>query len=333
MVLNREAIKIFIAVLLLFTTVLPASGQPFQSRFVPPDGKILLFIGQDRDSIDAYAGELNVVPAGVMFYAAIQTLSGLQYPVEYGAGFQDAPHLLKEYPASALQVGLYMVDASAGVLQGKYDENIFLLGQWLKETRRPVYLRIGYEFDLPQNGYQPGEYKESYRYIVDRLREQGVDNVAYVWHSYAVLNPVRPLMDWYPGDEYVDWFAVSFFNAYNRGNMAIIANLAKKHRKPLMIAEAAPPKNRDVSHGAASWRQWYVRFFDFIRDYDVKAVSYINCDWQRFPMFQGESWGDSRVQQNQIVRDGWVRELNDDKYLRSSSLLFKELGLSAGRTR
>ena len=40
----------------------------------------------------------------------------------------------------------------------------------------------------------------------------GIENVAYIWQSHGFDEPDSLLEAWYPGDEYVDWCGVSFFN-------------------------------------------------------------------------------------------------------------------------
>lgn len=314
---------VFLVLALIFITSI-SSAQQISAKFLPPDNKVLLFIGQDRESIDNYSKEMNVVPAGIMFYTSIQTLTGIDEPADHGAGFQDASYLLKEYPDSVLQIGLYMVNALEGVVEGKYDDNITRLGEWFKEIGRPVYLRIGYEFDLPDNHYDPDLYKQAFRSLVDRFRAMGVENVAYVWHSYGVMHDDKPALDWYPGDEYVDWFGVSFFAIYNLDGIRTFAELAKKYNKPLMIAEASTMKDVPLA-AKARWERWYQRMFDFVREYDVRAVSYISCDWESFPMWKGQSWGDSRVTTDPFLKEMWLKEVNQERYLRPSSLLFKHL--------
>jgi hypothetical protein len=209
-----------------------------------------------------------------------------------------------------------MVDALDGIVSGQYDQNIQKLGDWLKQCKHPVYLRIGYEFDLPNNHYDPGLYKKAFRYIVDHLRAQDVDNVAYVWHSYGYVNPDKPLLDWYPGDDYVDFFAVSFFKAFNSGNMKFILNRAREHNKPLMIAEATP--SGVGVEGEKSWNLWFKPFFAFIHDNQIPVVCYINADWEEQPMFKGQGWGDARVQINEVVLDRWLKEMKSDRYVRST---------------
>ena len=64
-----------------------------------------------------------------------------------------------------------------------------------------VYLRVGYEFDSPENNYQPLPYVTAYRKIVNDLRMLGVGNVAYVWHSYSqVPQSGWEHSNWYPGN-------------------------------------------------------------------------------------------------------------------------------------
>ena len=208
--------------------------------FLPPQGKVLLIIGQDKETIESYIQSMGQIPGGFMVYTSIQNLGGLDQPLDNGAGINHAQYLLERYPECVLQVGLYMVNALEDILRGKYDENITRLGEWIKRTERPIYLRIGYEFDYPQNHYKPEEYKLAFRYIVERLRSLGLKNVAFVWHSYAHIDPSQPIMSWYPGDQYVDWFALSFSDPYNKGHMQLIAKFAQEHNKPLMIAEASP---------------------------------------------------------------------------------------------
>ncbi len=93
----------------------------------------------------------------------------------------------------------------------------------------------------------------------------------------------RPHLDWYPGDDYVDWFAISYFDQQHT-YMNQFVQLAKKHEKPLMIAEASP-WYLSTSKSDAAWKKWFVPFFTFIRENNVKAVSYINCDWDKLPLF------------------------------------------------
>jgi hypothetical protein len=120
--------------------------------FVPPHGKCLLLVGQDNKSIDDYVAATGVVPGGVMAYTGVQDFGNAA----------DFDGLLKKYPRCAFQIGLCMVDALDRVINGECDRSIRRLGEWIKSSHRPVYLRVGYEFDYPANKYQPDQYVKAF---------------------------------------------------------------------------------------------------------------------------------------------------------------------------
>ena len=136
-------------------------------------------------------------------------------------------------------------DVAKRTADGEFDQVVRDFSAWAKTTARPIYLRIGYEFDGPHNELDPTDYVRAYRRIVDIMRAEGVQNVAYVWHSYA-SEPYQghPLSAWYPGDEYVDWVAVSLFgHLYGRGpNRYIDAvfDFARDKKKPVMVRRVEP---------------------------------------------------------------------------------------------
>ncbi len=288
--------------------------------FMPPEGKVLLLVGEDKPSIDGYARATGVVPAGTMFYTSIQLADSMGSAADHGGGIQHGQYLLDQYPQSVVQMGLWMVGALDGVVKGDYDRNIDKIGAWIKKAQRPVFLRIGYEFDLPLNKYEPQAYRLAFRHIVERLRAAQVRNVAFVWHSFSNL-PQHPWADWYPGDDYVDWFGVSVFGQPNI-YMKKFAEMAKEHHKGFMVAAAAPGGS-GTRYGEGSWKLWFGPFFKFISDEKVRVVCYNNLYWDEIPLCKGWHWGDSRVEVNEIVKKRWMEEILRDKYLRASSGLYK----------
>ncbi len=229
---------------------------------------------------------------------------------------------MKTYPNSVLQIGLYLVKALPAIVDGKHDDNIDKLGDWIKQANRPIYLRVGYEFDLPENDYAPDLYVKAFRRIRDRLDRRGVLNVAYVWHSYAAQQ-TQKAATWYPGDAYVDWVAVSYFSPKQQPYPDLIAQFAREHGKPLMIAEATP-RGIGTGRGAESWEGWFVPCFLFMARNGVKAFCYIDCDWDASPRWQG--WGDTRIAANEVVKKAWLKEIGAKRYLKASPELFKTLG-------
>jgi len=291
------------------------------SRYEPPDGKIILMVGQTQEDTQAYLDAAKILPAGLMGYTAIHG-EGLQSPYKRGAGTQYVQKLSSEHPDTVLQIGLYLVESYDAIAHGEMDAPVDRLGEWIRHIHRPVFLRLGYEFDSPDNHYQDVLYIQAYRRIVDRFRMHGVTNVAFVWHSYASVGSQK-LAAWYPGDDYVDWVGISYFNQPQH-YMQPVVQFAHDHGKPVMICESSAATFK--TQYANSWNLWFVPFFKFIASNDIKAVCYISCDWDAWPQFKNLNWGETRLQTNPEILRHWLDETENDRYLKSSPDLFKLLG-------
>jgi endo-1,3-beta-xylanase len=319
-------------------------------RLEPEDGKTLLIVGQERGEIARYWKEVG--PAGgYMLYGSLPALDGIRAPARGSgcsdSGWMDFGDWAHGYPDTVAQVGLYLVGVTDRVAAGELDAAIVELGRILRESRKPVFLRIGYECDGPWNRYQPDSYKRAWRRITDILhgREVGrgtkampAPNVALVWHSAAhATYDGQPFEAWYPGDDAVDWVAVSWFPWAREEDEAIaaaardrVAAFARQHRKPLMIAEASP-KARFEADAPDAWSGWHARVFAWITKNDVKAYSYINQDWNAMPQWsavcgQGD-WGNTRVQKpGSVVLEPWRKETSGSRWLKQGPGLFRAIG-------
>jgi hypothetical protein len=258
-----------------------------------------------------------------MTYTSLRRLEGLTEPSSKGADAQHAGALADKYPDSTLQIGLYLVNALDDINVGKLDEQIDKLGDWIKKTDRPIYLRVGYEFDYPENKYQPDAYVKAFRRLRDKLDSREVKNVSYVWHSYAAANS-KAAPSYYPGDAYVDWVAVSYFSP-KQSFLEPMAQFAKQHGKPLMIAESCP-RGTGTTQGKASWDAWFLPCMQYVVRNDVRAWSYINRDWESLPRWAGQGWGDSRLQANDVVTANWRKTVSTPRLVLAGKDLFKTLG-------
>ncbi|MCL2484910.1 MAG: glycoside hydrolase family 26 protein [Endomicrobia bacterium] len=304
-------IKIFCSflALLLFISVVSARDIELTGRFIPPAGKTYIFGGQNNADSDSFVKINKRVPFGFMIYTPLSTLDGLEKDVDFGAGKTSGRHILKKYPGAALQIGLYLVGDLQAVIDGDFNENIIKFADWIKKAGIPIFLRIGYEFDYPANGYEPELYIKAYKIIVDKFDELEVKNVSYVWHSYASMNP-RGIEAWYPGDEYVDWCAISYFES---PQWIPMLKFSQKHNKPLMIAECAPMLGSYLKPERKF--EWYEKLFRFIEKYDVKALCYINTDWNKLPMFANYNWGNSRLDASKEIKKFWLGQMSDERFV------------------
>ena len=307
------------------------------AKFVPPDGKTLLIMGQTVESITEYMDHFpnRPLPGGWAAYWGIPEFTGITetHKNETGSS-QNHQMLVDNFPNTVVQSAMWMVgkwNIAKFTGDGEYDKVIKKYSAWAKSVNRPIYLRIGYEFDGPHNELEPEEYVRAYKHIVDLIRKKGVDNIAFVWHSYA-SKPFKdyPLSAWYPGDDYVDWVAISVFgHAYNGANFGPycddVLQFAKQHKKPVMIAESNPIHGID-SKNVEVWDQWFVNFFTFIYQNNIKAVSFINEDWTSTSIPGISEWKDGRLYNNEQVSRAWFEETNKDRYLKQSTELFQQLG-------
>lgn len=304
------------------------------SKFVPPEGKTLLILGQTLGGIQEHVRSFpeQPLPAGWAAYWGIPSEEGITNTfLSDTGGRQNHQQLVEWFPNSVIQSGLWMV-GTWGVARkagnGEYDGVIKTFGAWAKSTKRPIYLRIGYEFDGVHNELDPAEYVRAYRRIVDRLRSDGADNIAFVWHSYAAPTyQNHPIADWYPGDDYVDWVGVSVFghiySSQPSQELKWVLDYALSKKKPVMVAEASPIHGISASNDRA-WENWFVHFFSLVYRYNIKAISFINEDWTRFNF--AVSWSDARLQNNPNVANAFFVETNKERYLKQSEELFESLG-------
>jgi hypothetical protein len=306
----KKSLLVFLSIIVFASFSFAQREKGLSGRFVPGDGKVLLFAGQNNNDGDEFVKITKRVPAGFMFYTALSDLNGLDDEADFGSGETSGGYLVKKYPGAALQIGLYLVNSLDNVIDGSLDANIEKLAKWIKAAKAPVFLRIGYEFDYPDNGYEPEKYVKTFRYIVEKMDSLNVINAAYVWHSYASLNP-KGIEAWYPGDDYVDWCAVSYFA---NPQWVAMMKFAQARSKPVMIAECAPMLGHDLKE--ENKEAWYNKLFRFVEiQKNVKALCYINCNWDEQPQFRHRNWGNGKINASAEIEKLFKEKISDERFV------------------
>jgi hypothetical protein len=130
------------------------------------------------------------------------------------------------------------------ITDGLYDDVLKSWADGARSVGKPVFLRFAHEMNgdwYPWSGVKngggemggygspnlpdgPERYVDAYRYVHDFFKEQGADNVLWVWCPNAPfegmeqsLGPWNRAATYYPGDDYVDWLC---FDGYNWGDSA-----------------------------------------------------------------------------------------------------------------
>ena len=308
-------------------------------------------IGQDLDSLRGfYASNCCTTPDGSTAYLSLYRLldgadyGGIGYGPEgqllspegdWGAGKVGAWQTVNEFAPPHLAIGLFIAEnenpgGMTGIINGEYDAEIDHLAAFTKTVSGQVFLRIGYEFDGTWNtGHDDVElYRKAFRHIVDRMRAEGVENVLFTWQAGAsIVDDIieqrrEDISLWYPGDEYVDWIALSWFTrpdelpvvgadyvpATSRELSDEVVDFARARGKPVMIAEASP-QGFDIKRGFEAnitpildgpsgegrieltaeeiWDAWYAPLFEWMTDNrdTVRSLAYINADWDSQAMW------------------------------------------------
>jgi hypothetical protein len=216
----------------------------------------------------------------------------------------------------SLNAGQAATHYEGDVAEGGMDDRVAMLCKGLKSLDRPVYLRIGYEFNGQWSGYDPAAYVVAFRRIALALRACSPETAA-VW-DYAPdalgAGYASDYMRFYPGDDFVDWWAINLFAEDSFDSLATrnFLDAAAAHRFPVTIAESTP-RRHPVTEGAKVVDGWYKPYFELMHRYpQVKAFCYINWDWRKYP--QWADWGDARIQDDPVVLAFYRREVANKLY-------------------
>lgn len=302
-------------------------GRIYQARRdfgapLEPKGRILHGAGQD---IAGYTDYCRILPA-TRRPALYMSYTGITLPLAQieAWGRQTSAELSSITDHTpGLQIGLWLTGEGKPlddrVAAGEFDAQITGFAEALKALNRPALVRIGYEFDGPWNGYRAGSFRQSWRKIATELFNRRLP-VALVWCSAAGAagwSNLDQAMAFYPGDEWVHWWGIDLFDAAFLSDARTFAFLdaARQHGKPVLIGESTA-KGIGTRRGIESWNGWFEPYFSLIAARpEIKGFCYINWDWPTWAKrygFPWADWGDARIEQNEVVRELWRRELAND---------------------
>lgn len=124
-------------------------------------------------------------------------------------------------------------------------------------------------------------------------------------------------MSFYPGDEYVDWWAIDIFELSKLEEPCTIQFLGDAVEKgyPIMLGEVTS-RYVGTQDGLESCNKFYGPFFQWMNDHEeIKAFCYINWQWNLHARWS--DWGDARIEENEEVRSFYQQQLLLDRYIHS----------------
>lgn len=198
------------------------------------------------------------------------------------------------------------------IVEGKFDRYLNAYAGKMKELEKPVFLRFAHEPDNPQypwslsGGNSPEEYVQAWRYVVRLFREEGAENVLWVWNPWKNEN-----MDaYYPGGDYVDWIGItglnyglaagdklwhSFATLYEPYRYKIaFAEDVSMMKKPVMIAEFGTTAYGGdqvgwINDALYDIRNRYPEIHSLVFFYSEQDKNWAT-DWRPFPEAQFIDW-------------------------------------------
>ena len=302
----------------------------FDAKFEPPDGQIyhgaqaevrpisIFAYKVDWRGLNKYVGASGKRPKLIMHYISFDsfafkllrpTISKISkqpynYIPQIGLDFYSYP------PGYNI---LNPNDITRDIAGGNYDNKIKQLAQLFIKMETPVFLRPGYEFGGNGQGNHASKtyWIGGWRRIYDIFQQEGAQNVAFVWNTLDA----QDFMDYYPGNNYVDWWAINIFSDYSEKDQFInfFVKEAEIHQKPVMIGESTPRYIGSVG-GQVSWDMWYQSYFNLIFRYPhIKAFCYINASWKDYP---DKTFAfDCRIQSNKFVAIRYKKALSNQTFI------------------
>lgn len=208
------------------------------------------------------------------------------------------------------------------VIDGDFDQFLSDWADEIKDFGRPVMVTFGCEmngdwfpwsgvfqggstttdFGDPKKADGPERYVAAYRHIIELFRNEGVNNVTWIFHPNARSYPEE---DWnsihayYPGDEYVDWVGISLYGTqyvdeHWHGFEALMDPVYNEltslfPNKPLMLSEWGVGEWPDKGDKAA----WYTEALTKLQsNYSlIKAAIVYHEKWQN----DDGTWSDLRI--------------------------------------
>ncbi len=135
------------------------------------------------------------------------------------------------------------------IAAGDYDDYLRSYADSVRNFGHPVVIGFGHEMN--GNWYSWGyghvpasTFVAAWRHVVTLFREEGADNVTWMWTINSDLRDTRPVASWWPGAGYVTWVGIDGYYVRPSDTFAsvfggTIDQVRKFTDKPILISETA----------------------------------------------------------------------------------------------
>jgi hypothetical protein len=281
----------------------PADTSIKFAKFEPPENQVYFgFTFRIRDEVIANWGDVRSfqerICDSVKFELSgktptfIAVYSGLRSP--FSAALEDIVEIRNSLGPSVIPVVKWQVGwgpNTKSIAAGQLDEYIAQYARDVKQYGKPLFIQLfcsGFNGNW-DNGCSPkanpdltsGDFVNAWHRFVDIFRQEGVNNVAWIWEP--AVPPPPSVGDWgwddwwayYPGDDYVDWVG-ALQSGWGKPNwLDPLQEFGIVHHKPVLVEFAIRHSSSNLTH--QQWINWLTAMFDYFESHpQIKAISYIN---------------------------------------------------------
>ncbi len=167
----------------------------------------------------------------------------------------------------------------AAIAAGEYDSYLRSYADSVRDFGQPVIIGFGHEMNAPWYswGYQhvhPKTFVAAWRHVVTVFRDQGADNVTWLWTINQDLSSTGPVASWWPGGSYVTWVGIDGYYYRPSDTFAhvfghTIDQVRAFTSKPVLLSETAVGpragqsiKINDLFEGMHSYQTLGLVWFD-----------------------------------------------------------------------
>ena len=310
---------------------LPAAGTLYHGVF--PGGQT----GEEDDLTlaDLTAYETASGKTAAWTYFSHNWYHGRAFPIETAAWMRDhgsVPYIRLMLRSSAEQYRVEPTYSLARILSGAFDNDLKAWCAGARDFGTPLIAEYGVEVNgewFPWNGRWnggglmigygdprqpngPERFRNVYRRIIQICRDEGAENITWVFHGNDGDWPDvawNRFENYYPGDDYIDWLAVSSYGAqtplddywpiFRESMDAVYPRLAAlSATKPIIVAEFGVTANNPLG-SQSQWAQAALTDITNFRWPRVIAFSWWNEWWQNDDNPTHDT--DMRVQTNPLL--------------------------------
>jgi Glycosyl hydrolase family 26 len=137
--------------------------------------------------------------------------------------------------------------ALGAVASGRYDAYLRSYADQVRAYGHKVIIGFAAEMngDWYPWGYQhtsPATFVAAWRHVVTIFRQQGADNVTWLWTINVTEHGTGPVQDWWPGANYVTWVGIDGYyylrsDTFNNAFLPTIAEVRIFTGRPILLSE------------------------------------------------------------------------------------------------